>query len=145
MMICDNEYIHIIDLPDAQNNILANIPLKDEIDVVKGIFAVAYIPVIGAIGLNGFKEEGQFKAGLVSIIFSNCESVYSVPINFQNLQGFTPNEELNFNENKQLLFRPVPIYKKVEPNTYLKIKYRDSLSAYRFKHNIKLFLTYIDK
>lgn len=144
-MVCENEYIHIVDLTDAQNNILTNIPLKDEIDIVKGIFAVAYVPVNGAIGLNGFKEEGQFKAVLVSLLFSNCETVYSVPLYFQCLQGFTHNEENNFNDNKQLLLKPVPIYKKIEPNTYLKIKYRDSLSAYRFKHNIKLFLTYIDK
>lgn len=145
MMICDNEYIHIIDLPDAQNNILANIPLKDEIDVVKGIFAVAYVPINGAVALNGFREEGQFKAGPVSLIFGNCETVYSIPVHFQCLQGFTPNEEVNFNKNKQLLIKPVPIYKKIEPNTYLKIKYRNNLSAFRYKHNIKIFLTYIDK
>ncbi len=144
-MICENEYIHIIDLPDAQNNVLVNIPLKDEIDIVKGIFAVAYIPVNGAIGFNGFKEEGQFKSGLISLLFSSCEMVYSVPLHFQCLQGFTKSEENNFNANKQLLLNPLPIYKKVEPNTYLKIIYRDSLSAFRFKHNIKLILTYIDK
>lgn len=144
-MVCENESIHIIDLQDAQNNILVNIPLKDEINVVKGMFAVAYIPVDGALVLNGFREEGQFKPGLVSVKFSTCETTYSVPLHFQCLQGFVPAEEINFNDNKQLLFRPVPFYKKIEPNTYLKVKYRDSLSAYRFKHNIKLILTYIDK
>lgn len=144
-MVCENEYIHIIDLPEAQNNILINIPLKDEIDIVKGIFAVAYIPVNGAKELNGFREEGQFKGGLISLLFSNCETVYTVPLYFQCMQGFSQNEEVNFNDNKQLLLKPIPVYKKLEPNTYLKIKYRDSLSAYRFKHNIKLILTYIDK
>ena len=144
-MNCESEYIHIIDLPGAQNNILVNVPLKDEIDVVKGIFTVAHIPVDGAIALNGFKEEGQFKGGLVSVKFSQCESIYALPLHFQSVQGFVPNEEDNFNDNKQLLFRPVPIYKKIEPNTYLKVKYVDFLSTYRFKHNIKLFLTYTDK
>ena len=96
MMICDNEYIHIIDLPDAQNNILANILFKDEIDVVRSVFAVAYLPINGAVILNGFREEGQFKAGLVFLIFSNCETVYSIPLHFQCLQGFTPNEEIHF-------------------------------------------------
>ena len=144
-MNCKNEYLHIIDLPDAHNNILVNIPLKDEIDIVKGIFAVAYVPVDGAIGLNGFKEEGQFKSGLISLLFSNCETVYTVPLHFQCLQGFSQGEENNFNVNKQLLLKPVPIYKKIAANSYLKIKYRDSLSSYRFKHNIKLILTYTDK
>lgn len=102
-MVCENEYIHIIDLPDAQNNILVNIPLKDEIDIVKGIFAVAYIPVNGAKELKGFKEEGQFKGGLISLLFSNCETVYTVPLYFQCMQGFSQKEEVNFNDNKQLL------------------------------------------
>lgn len=144
-MICENEYIHIIDLADAQNNILSNLPLKDEIDVVKGLFAVAYIPIDGAKNLNGFREEGQFKSGLISVKFSQCETTFTVPLFFQCVQGFASNEETSFNFNKQLLFRPIPIYKKVEPNTFLKVKYRDSLSAYRFKHNIKLFITYTDK
>ncbi len=144
-MACKNEYIHIIDLPGAQDNILANVPLNDEIDVVKGVFAVAYVPINGALALNGFREGGQFKAGLVSVKFGHSETVYSVPLYFQCLQGFTPGEENKYNDNKQLLFRPVPLYEKIGANTHLKVKYRDTLSAYRFKYNIKIFLTYIDK
>ena len=143
--MCENESIHIIDLKDVQNNIIINIPLTDEIDTVKGLFAVAYIPIEGATELNGFKEEGQFKFGLLSVKFSHCETTYSVPVYYQSIQGFVQNEEPNFNYNHQILFRPMIIHKRIEPNSFLKVKYRDSLSDFRFKHNIKLFLTYIDK
>ena len=144
-MICDNETIQIIGLQDAQNNLSTIIHLKDEIDMVTGMFAVAYVSIDGAVGLGGFKEEGQFKCALLSVQFGHCGTVYSIPVYFQNIQGFVPTEETNFNYNKQLLLRPLPVYKKIEPNTYLKIKYRDSVAAYRYKHHIKLYITYIDK
>ena len=144
-MMCDNETIQIIELQDAQNNLMSIVHLKDEIDVVTGIFAVAYVPVDGAVGLDGFKEEGQFRCALLSVQFSHCGTVYSIPVHFQNIQGFIPAEENNFNYNKQLLLKPIPVFKKTEPNTFLKIKYRDSVAAYRYKHSIKLYITYIDK
>lgn len=144
-MICENEYIHIIELKDAQNNILTNVRLKDEIDIVKGVFAVAYVPVEGAVNMNGFKEEEQLKSGLLSLEFSNCDTTYSVPVLFECVQGFIPNEESNYNGNKQVLYKPLPLFKKVEPNTSMRIKYRDSVSGFRVKHNLKIFLTYIDK
>ena len=144
-MATDIEYIHIINLENAHNNILSDIRLKDEIDIVTGMYALAYIPVEGAIDLNGFKEEGQFKTGGVSVKFSNCETTYTVPLFFQCLQGLIPKEEKNYNTNKHILFKPIPIYKKIASNTSVRVKYRDSLSAYRFKHNIKLFFTYKDK
>jgi hypothetical protein len=145
MMVCENEYIHIIELSDAQNGTLADIRLKDEMDVVTGMFAVAYVPVEGAVGLNGFKEEGQFRPAMVSVTFSNCETTYAVPLVFQCLQGFVPTEEHNFNHSKQILFKPLPVYKNIMPNTSVRVKYRDSVSDYRFKHHIKLLLTYKDK
>jgi hypothetical protein len=144
-MMCDNETIQIIELQDAQNNLSASVRLKDEINVVTGMFAVAYVPVEGATGLDGFKEEGQFRCALLSAQFSHCGTVYCMPVYFQNIQGFIPAEEMNFNFNSQLLLKPMPIYKKVESNTCLKIKYRDSVAAYRYKHHIKLYITYIDK
>jgi len=144
-MFCEGKYIHIIELQDAHNNILETVRLKDEIDVITGMFTVAYVPVDGAINMNGFKEDGQFNPGMVSVKFSHCETTYSVPLFFECMQGFTSIEENKYNNNKQLLFRPLPIYKKIEPNTSIRIKYRDSLSAYRFKHNLKLLLTYKDK
>lgn len=144
-MICDNETIQLIELQDAQNDLSTIVHLKDEIDIITGMFAVAYIPVEGAVGLNGFKEEGQFRNALLSVQFSFCNTVYSIPVYFQNIQGFVPAEESNFNYNKQLLLKPIPIYRKNEPNSFLKIKYRDSVAAYRYKHHIKLYITYIDK
>lgn len=143
--MCENESIHIIELNDAQNNLLSTIHLKDEIAVVTGMFAVAYIPIDGAVNLNGFKEEGQFRFGMLSVKFNHCETTYSIPVQFQNIQGFVPAEESNFNYNKQILFKPIPIRKIVTPNTFLKIKYKDSVAEYRYKHHIKLYLTYIDK
>lgn len=140
-----DESIHIIELNNAQNNLLSTIHLKDEIDIVTGIFAVAYIPIDGSIVLNGFKEEGQFRFGMLSVKFNHSDTTYSVPIQFQNIQGFVSAEEGNFNFNKQILFKPLPLYKKVLPNTMLKIKYKDSISNSRYKHDIKLYLTYIDK
>jgi hypothetical protein len=140
-----DENIHIIELNDAQNNLLSTIHLKDEIDIITGMFAVAYITIDGAINLNGFKEEGQFKFPMLSVNFNHSDTTYSIPIQFQNIQGFVSAEEGNFNFNKQVLFKPLPLYKKVLPNTLLKIKYRNSVSNYRFKHDIKLYLTYIDK
>ena len=140
-----DENIHIIVLNDAQNNLLRTIHVKDEIAVVTGMFAVAYVPIDGAIDLNEFKEEGQFRFGMLSVKFNHSDTTYSIPIQFQNIQGFVSTEESNFNFNKQLLFKPLPLYEKVLSNTFLKIKYRDSVSNYRFKHDIKLYLTYIDK
>lgn len=144
-MFCEGKYIHIIDLKDAHNNILESFRLKDEIDIISGMFGVAYIPLNGAVNMNGFKEEGQFKPGIISVKFSHCETTYSIPLFFQCMQGFEQAEENNFNDNKQILFKPLPIFKKIEPNTSIRIKYRDALSAFRFKHNIKLMLTYKDK
>lgn len=144
-MICDNETIQIIGLQDAQDNLSATIHLKDETDIVTGMFALAYIPVDGAVALDGFREEGQFRNAMLSVQFNFCNTLYCIPVYFQNIQGFVPAEEGNFNYNKQLLLKPLPLYKKIEPNTYLKIKYRDSVAAYRYKHHIKLYITYIDK
>lgn len=138
------EYIHIIDLPDAQNNIMHHFTLKDEIDIITGLFAVAYIPLQGAKELNGFKSEGQFKQSLLSVKFGHCETVYCVPVHFLGIQGYAAGEESNFNFNHQLLFHPVPVYKKTASNTFLKVKYGDSLSDFRYKHNIRLYLTYTE-
>lgn len=140
-----NVFTHIIELKDAHNNILEAIPLKDEIDIVTGMFALAYIPVDGAKQLNGFREEGQFRPSVLTASFNRHDSICLVPLVFECLQGFVPGEEANFNFNKQVFFTPVPVYRKIEPNTSLKVKYRNSLCEHRFVYNIRLFLTYIDK
>jgi hypothetical protein len=144
-MICEDKNIQIIEIENAHNHFLASFPLVREIDVVTGIFATACIPVNGAVDLNGFREQGQFRFPLVSLKFNNDSTTYNVPIHFTNIQGYLPGEEGNANYNRQLLFKPVTIYEKIKPNTFLKVKYRDSLAEVRFIHNLNIYLRYIDK
>jgi hypothetical protein len=137
--------IQIIDLKNAHLDIIERMPLKDEIDTINGISAISYIPIEGAVFLNDFKEEGQFKASPLSITFNDSETTFIVPVEFQGICGRTPNEETLYNFDRQVLHCPVPLNKKILPNTTVKVKYRDNLSLYRFKYNIKLILDYIEK
>lgn len=140
-----SEYIHIIDLPDAENNIIRDVRLKDEIDTLRGIYAVGYIPLKGAAPMDGFKEEGQFRCGLLSVRLNNHETTFTIPVYSSSLQGYLVAEENLYNYNRQLLFRPFPLNIKIPANTTLRLKYRDNRSPYRFKHNIKLIISYYDK
>jgi hypothetical protein len=143
--MCKNESIHIIELKNAHNHFIGTFPLKNEITIIKGIFATAFIPINGAINLNNFREQGQFKFGLVSLKFNNCGTTFNIPVHFLNIQGFIPNEEKNQNYNRQVLFALSNIYKTIPPNSFIKIKYRDSLADVRYIHYIKLYLKYIEK
>ena len=137
--------ILIIDFEDAQNGVLKDIPLKDEIATINGMFATCQIPVEGAAPLNGFKEEGQFKQGLLSVTLNNNGTTYSLPINFMGVQGRVPEEEPLYDYNKQTGFSPLPVSVVVKPNSSIRVKYEDNLSGHRYKHNIKLFITYTEK
>ena len=144
-MICEDKSVHIIEIENAHNHFMGSFPLAYEIDIVTGIFATACIPIDGAIDLNSFREQGQFKFPLLSLKFNNDITTYNVPIHFMNIQGYIPTKEGNANYNRQLLFNPFPTYRKIEPNTFLKLKYRNSLADVRFVHNLKIYLKYIDK
>ena len=137
--------IQVIDLKNAHLDIIEKMPLQDEIDTITGISAISYIPVEGAVFLNDFKEEGQFKSSPLSITFNDNETAFIVPVEFQGINGRTPEEETLYNFNRQVLHCPIPLNKKITPNTTIKVKYRDNLSLYRFKYNIKLIIDYTEK
>lgn len=137
--------IQIIELKNAHRDILELVPLKDEIERIEGMQAISYIPLEGAVFLNDFKEDGQFRFSPLSITFSKPETTFTIPVEFQGLTGRTPEEEKLFNFNRQILQNPLPIERIIRPNTTMKVKYCDNLSLFRFRYNIKLILTYKEK
>jgi hypothetical protein len=137
--------IQIIELKNAHRDILELVSLKDEIERIEGVQAVSYIPLEGAIFLNDFKEDGQFRFSPLSITFNKPETTYTIPVEFQGLNGRTPEEEKLFNFDRQILQNPLPISRVIRPNTTMKVKYSDNLSLFRFRYNIKLILTYKEK
>ena len=137
--------ILILDCENAHKSILRTFQLKDEVDIITGAYAVAYVPVDGAVNLNNFKEQDEFTFGIAGLQLNGTGACYAVPIEFTGIQGRAPEEEANGNFNKQITFAPLPINVQAPANAHLKVKYRDTLTSFRFKYNLKIILTYTEK
>lgn len=141
----NNKQILILDCENAHSDVLKTFPLKDELQTIKEAYAMAYVPIDGSISLNDFKENDEFKFGLASIQVNSKGTVYSIPVEFAGIQGRILEEEQNQNFNKQVSFASLPMQIDVPNNSQLKVKFRNNLTGFSFKFNLKIIITYIER